>query len=128
MQQDCRVQLVPREHRVLVEPLEVLDSKAHRALLEIRVPKAQLVRQARKETSASLELLELLVLPARREQLDSRDRLEIQGMPEGMVHKVELGERAPRVRLVILASLVNLDKLVQQVHQEIKDWLVPQDQ
>lgn len=117
-----------RELKVLAEPLEVQDSKDHKVSQEILVLRAQLVRRARRETLANPERLERpdqLVLP---EILDPRDQLEIQGVQAETVHKVRVDQRVLLVHLVTQASQVHKDKLAQQVHQEIKDWLVQLDQ
>lgn len=120
--------MVHRELKVLAEPLEVQDSKDRKVSQEILVLRAQLVRRARRETLANPERLERpdqLVLP---EILDPRDQLEIQGVQAETVHKVRVDQRVLLVHLVTQASQVHKDKLAQQVHQEIKDWLVQLDQ
>lgn len=128
VQQDLRVSLAPKEYRVPLELLEVLVSRDRRAILEIRVLKAQLARRARKGTLASPELLEVLVRAVLQEQLDQKDLLEAQEVLAGMGHKVLLEQQDLRVYQVIQASPVFRDKLEQQVHWGIRDWLVLLDQ
>lgn len=74
-----------------------------------------------------MELLDPLERLDLRELRGRKDQQAVQEILDEMARKVELAQQDLLVLLAILDSLALLDKLVQQVHPEIKDWPVPLD-